>query len=96
MAVDPSAGPAPRPRSARLHRPFQGVSRQGWWNLGFVAAGLLLAAYCALSIRSREFFEYWGADFRAFRVPAEVRSGVQAMPQCMTWWHKTGRKGNVC
>jgi hypothetical protein len=81
MAVDPSVGPAPRPRPAWLHRPFQGVSRQGWWNLGFVAAGLLLAAYCALSIRSRGLFEYWGAGFRAFRASAEVaqESGYAAV-----------------
>jgi hypothetical protein len=72
MALDPAAGAASHARPGRMRRPFQGLARQGWWNLGFVVAGVLLAAYCALSIRSRGVFEYWGADYRAFRASAEV------------------------
>lgn len=81
MAVDPTAPSGSRARTAPKHRPFQGLTRQGWWNLGFVAAGFLLAAYSALSIRNRGLFEYWGADYRAFRASAEVarESGYAAV-----------------
>ena len=81
MAIDPTPRIPLRPQNGAKHRPFQGLTRQGWWNLGFVAAGFLLAAYSAFSIRNRGLFEYWGADYRAFRASAEIarESGYAAV-----------------
>ena len=63
---------AANPVSLIDRRPFRRLPRQAWWNLGFVAAAFLLGLYCAISLRSRGVFEYWGADYRAFRASAEI------------------------
>jgi hypothetical protein len=41
----------------------------------------MLAAYSALSIRTRGLFEYWGADYRTFRASAQIarESGYAAV-----------------
>lgn len=51
---------------------FGGISRQGWWNLSFLAAAVVLAVYAALSISARGLFEYWGIDYRTFRASAQI------------------------
>ncbi|HMK09635.1 MAG TPA: glycosyltransferase family 87 protein, partial [Anaerolineales bacterium] len=48
------------------------VASGRWLNLLAAAAGAALAIYAVVSITSRGLFEYWGADFAAFRAAAEV------------------------
>ena len=43
-----------------------------WLNLLVAATAAMLAAYTLISISARGLFEYWGADYRAFRSAAEV------------------------
>jgi hypothetical protein len=69
-----SDGPSatrPPPSERPIERPPATPSVR-WLNLGVAAAAVMLSVYTVLSIAGRGLFEYWGADFRAFRSAAEV------------------------